>query len=47
MVRRSVENGNAIPPVGLERPFNAVFYDLPEYAAKGFDLDPRHKETVV
>lgn len=47
MVRRSVANGNPIPPVGLERPFNAVFYDLPEYAAKGFDLDPRHRETVL
>jgi len=47
MVRRSVENGNAIPPVGMDRPFNAVFYDLPEYAKKGFDLDPRHKQIVL
>ncbi|MEF2232082.1 MAG: 6-hydroxymethylpterin diphosphokinase MptE-like protein [Pseudodesulfovibrio sp.] len=47
MLRRCIRNGNPVLPVGLERPFNAVFCGIPQYAASGFVLDDRYNATVL
>jgi len=47
MVRRCIEGGRPVPPIGLKRPVNAVFCNIPGYSGEGFVLQDRYRAVVL